>query len=108
LLAGVGAGLLAAGLVAIHETIKLLFGLTLSRLAPDYILTVCFGIIAPVSFLAFAPRSFTDPITALERSDFTMRAPAALVKFVLVPLLLVYTAILYASAATIALAWEMP
>ena len=28
LLAGVGAGLLAAGLIAIHETIKLLFGLT--------------------------------------------------------------------------------
>ena len=33
LLAGVGAGLLGAGLIAIHETIKLLFGLTLSRLA---------------------------------------------------------------------------
>jgi hypothetical protein len=108
LLAGVGAGLLAAGLVAIHETIKLLFGLTLSPLAPEYILTVCLGIVAPVSFLAFAPRSFTDPITALERSDFTMRAPAALVKFVLVPLLLIYTAILYAYAAKIALAWELP
>jgi hypothetical protein len=108
LLAGVGAGLLAAGLVAIHETIKLLFGLTLSPLAPQYILTVCLGIVAPVSFLAFAPRSFTDPITALERSDFTMRAPAALVKFVLVPLLLIYTAILYAYAAKIALAWELP
>jgi hypothetical protein len=107
LLAGVGAGLLAAGLVAIHETIKLLFGLTLSPLAPEYILTVCLGIVAPVSFLAFAPRSFTDPITALERSDFTMRAPAALVKFVLVPLLLIYTAILYAYAAKIALAWEL-
>ena len=37
-----------------------------------------------------------------------MRAAAALVKFVLVPLLLVYTAILYAYAAKIALAWELP
>src|SRR4029079_13440818 len=108
LLAGVGAGLLGAGLIAIHETIKLLFGLTLSRLAPEYILTVCFGIVAPVSFLAFAPRRFTDPITASELQDFTMRAAAALVKFVAVPLLLVYTAILYAYAAKIALAWELP
>ena len=108
LLAGVGAGLLGAGLIAIHETIKLLFGLTLSRLAPEYILTVCFGIVAPVSFLAFAPRRFSDPITASEQHDFTMRAAAALVKFVAVPLLLVYTAILYAYAAKIALAWELP
>ncbi len=108
LLAGVGAGLLGAGLIAIHETVKLLFGLTLSRLAPEYILTVCFGIVAPVSFLAFAPRRFTDPITASEQHDFTMRAAAALVKFVAVPLLLVYTAILYAYAAKIALAWELP
>ena len=108
LLAGVGAGLLGAGLSAIHETIKLLFGLTLSPHAHEYIWTVCLGFVAPVSFLAFAPRRFTDPITEGERQDFTMRAAAALVKFVAVPLLLVYTAILYAYAAKIALAWELP
>jgi hypothetical protein len=108
LLAGVGAGLLAGGLIAIHETIKLLFALTLSPLAPEYIWTVSLGFVAPVSFLAFAPRSFTDPVTAREEQDFTMRAAAALVTFVLVPLLLVYTAILYAYAAKIALAWELP
>lgn len=108
LLAGVGAGLLAAGLIAIHETIKLLFGLTIARNAPEHILTVSLGLVAPVSFLAFAPRSFADPITEREEQDFTMRAAAALVKFVLVPLLLVYTTILYAYAVKIALAWELP
>ena len=108
LLAGVGAGLLGAGLSAIHETIKLLFGLTLSPHAHEYIWTVCLGFVAPMSFLAFAPRRFADPITEGERRDFTMRAAAALVKFVAVPLLLVYTAILYAYAAKIALAWELP
>jgi hypothetical protein len=108
LLAGAGAGLLAAGLVAIHETIKLLFGLTIAQNAPEYIVTVSLGFVAPVSFLAFAPRSFTDTITERESQDFTMRAAAALVKFVAVPLLLVYTAILYAYAAKIALAWELP
>ncbi len=108
LLAGVGAGLLSAGLTAIYETTKLLFGLTLSPHAREYIWTVCLAFVAPVGFLAFAPRRFTDPITASEEQDFTMRAAAALVKFVAVPLLLVYTAILYAYAAKIALAWELP
>lgn len=108
LLAGVGAGLLGTGLSAIHETIKLLFGLTLSPLGHEYVWTVSLLLVAPVSFLAFAPRRFADLITENERQDFTMRAAAALVKFVLVPLLLVYTAILYAYAAKIALAWELP
>ena len=43
-----------------------------------------------------------------EESEFTFRATAALVKFVLVPLLLVYTTILYAYAVEIALAWDLP
>ncbi len=108
LLALVGAGLFAAGLVAIIETLNLLFGLVLPAHSQEHILTVSLCFVAPVSFLAFAPRSFTDPITAREEGDFTMRAAAALVKFVLVPLLLVYTAILYAYAVKIALAWELP
>ncbi len=108
LLAGVGAGMLGIGLSAIHETIKLLFGLTLFRNGHEYIWTPCLLLVAPVSFLAFAPRRFTDTITEAEQQDFTMRAAAALVRFVAVPLLLVYTAILYAYAAKIALAWELP
>ncbi len=108
LLALVSAGLLAAGLSAIHATLNFLFGLDLPAKWHDHIWTVSFGLVAPVSFLAFAPRNFTDPITQREEEDFTMRAAAALVKFVLVPLLLIYTAILYAYAAKIALAWELP
>ena len=108
LLALVGAGLFAAGLSAIIQTLNLLFGLVLPPHWQEHILTVAICFVAPVSFLAFAPRSFGDPITAQEEGDFTMRAAAALVKFVLVPLLLVYTAILYAYAIKIALAWELP
>jgi len=108
LLALVGAGLFGAGLSIIHETLNLLFWLDLSSKWHDYIWTVSLGFVAPVSFLAFAPRSFTDPITSREEGEFTMRAVAALVKFVLVPLLLVYTTILYAYAVKIALAWELP
>ena len=107
-LALVGALLFAAGLLAITETLKLLFGLTPPAHAHEHIISLSLCFVAPVSFLAFAPRSFTDPITAREEGDFTMRAAAALVKFVLVPLLLVYTAILYAYAVKIVLAWELP
>jgi Domain of unknown function (DUF4153) len=108
LLALVGAVLFGAGLSIIHETLNLLFNLDLPSKWHDYIWTVSLGLVAPVSFLAFAPRSFSDPITPQEEGEFTMRAIAALVKFVLVPLLLVYTAILYAYAIKIVLAWELP
>jgi hypothetical protein len=108
LLALAGGVLLGAGLSAIHATLNLLFGLDLSSRWLERIWTVSLGFIAPVSFLAFAPRRFNDKITEREEQDFTMRAAAALVKFVLVPLLLVYTAILYAYAVKIALAWELP
>lgn len=108
LLALAGGVLLGAGLSAIHATLNFLFGLGLSSRWLERIWTVSLGFVAPVSFLAFAPRRFNDRITEREEQDFTMRAAAALVKFVLVPLLLVYTAILYAYAVKIALAWELP
>ena len=108
LLALIGACMFGAGLSIIHGTLNLLFGLELSQHWYEHIWTLSLVLIAPVSFLAFAPRSFTDPITERETSDFTMRAVAALVKFVLVPLLLVYTGILYAYAIKIALEWTLP
>jgi Domain of unknown function (DUF4153) len=107
-LAGVGAGLFAAGLAAIFQTLTILFEIILPLHWQEHVITASMCFVAPVSFLAFAPRSFTDPITAREEGDFTMRAAAALTKFVLVPLLLIYTAILYAYAVKIALAWELP
>jgi hypothetical protein len=88
LLGLVGACLFGAGLSIIHETLNLLFGLGFSSKWHEYIWTVSLGFVAPVSSLAFAPRSFTDPITAREEGEFTFRAAAVLVKFVLVPLLL--------------------
>jgi hypothetical protein len=107
-LAVVGAGLFAAGVAAISQTLNILFGIILPLHWQEHVITVSLCFLAPVSFLAFAPRRFVDPITAREKGDFTMRAATALTKFVLVPLLLVYTAILYAYAVKIALAWELP
>jgi len=104
----VGAGLFGAGLSSILETLNTLFSLDLPFRWHEYIWTVCLGLIAPVSALAFAPRSFSDTITEQDRNEFIMRAASTLVKFVLVPLLLVYTAILYAYAIKIALEWTLP
>jgi hypothetical protein len=107
-LAGVGAGLFTVGLAAIFQTLTILFGVILPLHWQEHVITVSLCFVAPVSFLGFAPRSFADPITAREESEFTMRAAAALTKFVQVPMLLIYTAILYAYAIKIVLAWELP
>ena len=104
----VGAVLLGAGLSAIAETLRLLFGLDLPVRLHNDIWTVALGFVAPVSFLAFAPRNFTERLGAAHETEFTFRAVASIVKFVLVPLLLVYTSILYAYAVKIALQGTLP
>jgi hypothetical protein len=104
----IGACLFGAGLSSILETLNTLFSLELPFRWHEHIWTLSLGLIAPVSALAFAPRSFSDTITEQDRNEFIMRAASALVKFVLVPLLLVYTAILYAYAIKIALEWTLP
>jgi len=106
--AGIGAILFGVGLSSILKTLNVLFGLDLSGRWYERIWTISLGLIAPVSALAFVPRSFTDTITERDREDFIMRAAGVLVKFVLVPLLLVYTAILYAYAVKMALEWTLP
>jgi hypothetical protein len=87
-LALLGAGMFGAGLSVIVLTLNFLFGLDLPATLHRDINTVAFGFIAPVSWLALAPRSFTDQLGEQEEREFTTRAVAALVKFVLVPLLL--------------------
>ncbi len=104
----VGAVLLGSGLSAIVETLNLLFGLALPWRLHNDIWTIALGFVAPVSWLAFAPRSFTEPLSQAHETEFTTRAVASIVKFVLVPLLLVYTAILYAYAVKIALEGSLP
>ncbi len=107
-LAGVGAGLFGAGLSIIAETLNFLFGIELPSRTHEHIWTVAGGFLAPVSWLALAPARFDETIGTEEEREFTIRAAAGLVKFVLVPLIFVYTAILYAYAAKIALAWTLP
>lgn len=102
-----GAVLFGGGLSIILETLNFLFGLELPEKWHERIWTVALGFLAPVSWLALAPRNFTDRVSG-EETEFTTRAVATIVRFVLVPLLLVYTAILYAYALKIGLAGTLP
>ena len=88
----IGAVLFGGGLSIILETLNFLFGLELPQKWHERIWTIALGFLAPVSWLALAPQNFTDRISG-EETEFTTRAVATIVKFVLVPLLLVYTAI---------------
>jgi hypothetical protein len=107
-LAGLGAVLFGAGLSIIAETLHYLFGIELPTRTHVYIWKVAFGLLAPVSWLALAPTRFDETIGMEGGREFTVRAAAGLVKFVLVPLIFVYTAILYAYAAKIALDGTLP
>ena len=103
----IGAVLFGGGLSIILETLNFLFGLELPQIWHERIWTIALGFLAPVSWLALAPQNFTDRVSG-EETEFTIRAVATIVKFVLVPLLLVYTAILYAYAVKIGLAGTLP
>jgi hypothetical protein len=54
--------LLGAGLSIILETLNFLFGLELPSKWHEHIWTVALGFMAPVSWLALAPRNFTEPL----------------------------------------------
>ena len=107
LLAMVRAGLFGGGLSIIRETLNFLFGLHFPFKWHEHIWTAALGFMAPVKQLTLAPQNFTDKISE-QATEFTTRAVASLVKFVLVPLLLVYTAILYAYATKIGLERTLP
>jgi hypothetical protein len=104
----VGALLFGAGLSLILESLNFLFG---AGLASDWhrdIWIVSLGFLAPVGWLSFAPTDLKVPVRDGEQADVTARALLLIVRFVLVPLLLVYTAILYAYAVKIAFETALP
>lgn len=108
LLALVGAALFGAGLSIILESLNFLFNIGLPTRWHEHIWTIALGFFAPVSWLALAPAKFGERVSEGEQTEFTTRAVASLVKYVLVPLLLVYTAILYAYAVKIGLERTLP
>ena len=104
----VGALLFAGGLSLIVETLELLFEVDFPGSTHEKIWTVAFGLIAPLNWLSLTPKDFTETAHEGEQEEFTSRAVAVIVKYILAPLLLVYTAILYAYAVKIAIDGMLP
>jgi len=106
-LAFVGASLFAAGVSAIIETLRYLFDLGLPRSLHAKIWIIAMGLIGPLNWLTLVPREFDQPLSSTSE-EFTARAISILVNYILVPLLLIYTIILYVYAGKILLDGVLP
>ena len=103
-----GALLFAGGLSLIIETLELLFEVDFPNKTHEKIWTTAFGLIAPLNWLSLTPADFSEQVQEGKQEEFTSRAISVIVKYILVPLLLVYTAILYAYAVKIAVDGVLP
>lgn len=108
LLAQIAACLFWLGLLAILASLGFLFELDIPKYLYDDLPVVAFGLIGTVSFLAFAPTTFDEAVKEGLEADSVTRAVTIIVKFLFVPLLLVYTTILYAYAAKIGVQGFLP
>ncbi len=101
--AGLGSLILFLGGLAIIESLEFLFGLDLDPLDLQTLLLNVVGfLVFPIAVLAGFPKAFDDEITEYPRPV------KIIVSYVLIPLVAIYTLILYAYMAKIALAGELP
>lgn len=107
-LATIGFAIIALGLTAIERSMSLLFGISSEKLFYAYLLPFTGMFLTPVYWLSTIPRLEDYAPTELEHPDFLSRAIGFLGQFVLVPLLLAYSAILLAYAIQILLNWALP
>lgn len=107
-LALVGAVLFAGGLSLIIETLELLFEIDFPSKTHQKLWIVGLTLVGPVNWLSMVPRDFQDTVPEGEQPEFTSRAVGTIVKYILVPLLLVYTVILYAYATKIGFDGALP
>jgi hypothetical protein len=85
LAAAAGAGLAFGGFAAIIETAKLLFGLTFPPLLYSKATSIAICFCIPIIWLTLTPDNFGElPKTGAEK-EFTSRAVALLVKYILIP-----------------------
>ncbi len=107
-LALVGAVLFAGGLSLIIETLELLFEIDFPSKTHQKLWIIGLTLVGPVNWLSTVPHDFQDTVPEGEQPEFTSRAIGTIVKYILVPLLLVYTVILYAYAAKIGFDGALP
>jgi hypothetical protein len=100
--------IIALGLVAIERSLSLLFGLNSSKLFYEWVLPFTGMFLTPVYWLSTIPRVAEYRDELLDRPDFTSTAIGLLGQFVLVPLLLIYAAILLVYTGQIVVTQQLP
>jgi hypothetical protein len=100
--------IIAVGLLAIERSLTLLFNLDASQIFYRWVLPVTGLFLTPVYWLSTLPRVANLQASEAENPDFTSQAIGFLGQFVLVPLLLIYAAILLAYTGQIAITQQLP
>ncbi len=106
LLVGVAFG---AGLSAIVEALDFLFGVKLPGDMHAHIWITAASLVGPLFGLSLMPKHLGEEVSIEGQSGTLLeRGVSVLVNYVLVPVILVYTAILYAYGVKIAAQWQLP
>nr|WP_258571276.1 DUF4153 domain-containing protein [Flavimaribacter sediminis] len=107
ILAGLAALAFILGAYAVLASIDYLFELDLKYDIYDHVYMTGLLLIAPLFGLEMVPSDLHGS-GELEKKGLTYRVPLLLLTYLLLPLLLIYTIVIYAYAAKTALAWELP
>lgn len=107
-IAAAGLLIIALGIAAIERSMLYLFGLETGEIFYSWVLPVTGLFLTPVYWLSTLPRLGDYSPERLERPDFIATAIGFLGQFVLVPLLLIYGAILLAYTVQIVVTQSLP
>ena len=108
LASAVAAIMFGAGLSAIIETLRYLFGFHISSAIHEKIWAVSTGLVGPLYWASVIPEDFSAEAQEGPPTEFISRMVALLAKFILVPMLLVYAVILHVYAAKIGIDMALP
>jgi len=109
LLSGVVAVLFAAGLSAIVESLNFLFNAHLPSNLHEHIWSTAASLVAPIYGLSLMPKNLDEEVDiAGQKGTILERGVSVLVNYVLVPVILIYAAILHAYAVKILIEQNLP
>ncbi|MDA4844620.1 DUF4153 domain-containing protein [Hoeflea sp. E7-10] len=96
------------GLVAIVESVEYLFSIRLGSDSAEHILCTATMLVGPIFGLSMVSRDLSEPFEPRAHSGLLISGSSLLLNYLLIPIALVYVAILYLYAGRILLNWELP
>ncbi len=104
----VGAVLFGGGISAILGSLQYLFALKIPFWMHEKVWVVALTLVGPIYWMSLIPRDLDAAVTEGEQSEFTSRSIAVLVRYILVPMLLAYGAMLHVYAIKIGIEQSLP